>query len=150
MRKSKKQEILLSALKEIEKKKGYVTPKDFVDYSRPESSLTHKYFKWDDEKAAEKYRLWQARQLIAEVRVEYLGRVTDAYYNVTTIINSVPQQGYFSVAKVLSSDELYRKVLVEAIKELQYWQNKYKKISELKEVVNEKQLTKAKKKIGLI
>lgn len=51
-------------LREIEDRDGSVTPQAVVDDARPEDSLLHPVFEWDDEKAAEAYRIHQAGNFI--------------------------------------------------------------------------------------
>lgn len=45
---------------------------DVVDIARDESSPLHRYFEWDDDAAAEAYRLVQAAELIRRVRVHVI------------------------------------------------------------------------------
>jgi hypothetical protein len=42
-----------------------VTPHQLLEVATPKSSPIHKYFDWNDESAAHKYRLDQARGIIA-------------------------------------------------------------------------------------
>lgn len=46
---------------------GYVKPSVLVDAARPVDSPAHDAFEWDDSKAAEEYRLSQARNWIKNV-----------------------------------------------------------------------------------
>lgn len=66
---SKEIQKITVALQAIEKKFGCVTPDVVVKAATPSDSPLHKFFEWDDNAAAVKYRLWQARQLIAKVYV---------------------------------------------------------------------------------
>ena len=40
-------------------------PQKVVDYAKNKNTALHRRFDWDDGSAAEKYRLWQARQIIS-------------------------------------------------------------------------------------
>lgn len=126
-------------LQRISERDGILKPNMVVDEARAEDSPIHDLFDWNDTSAGEKYRLWQARQLIATVRVEYKDKEVDAYYNVQ--IETVPQQGYYSLEQVVSSEEIYQDVLRQAIKELTYWHDKYKELKELAGLVDEKMLS---------
>lgn len=133
---SKKEE-MRSALAELEGKNGVVTPQSLVEFARPESSPIHNSFDWDDENAAEKYRLMQARLIINNVKVAFKGRVTNKYWNAKVYV--APDKairGYFPVEKVASDEEMHRQVLERALKEIEYWQAKYKEIEELRDVVD--------------
>jgi len=48
---------------------GTLHPADIVEAARDPASPLHRMFNWDDSTAADEYRLWQARKLIARVRV---------------------------------------------------------------------------------
>jgi hypothetical protein len=48
---------------------GKLKPHDVVDAARYEDSPLHPAFEWDDSKAAEAHRLWQARTLIRSVEI---------------------------------------------------------------------------------
>lgn len=56
-------------IEHLEKKHGGVTRELFLEASRPEDSQTHNLFEWDDQKAAEKYRLYTAKSVIGALRV---------------------------------------------------------------------------------
>lgn len=62
--------VVQSALLMLEDRTGRLTPRAVVDAARDENHPLHGEFEWDDTVAAEAYRLDQARQLIADVRVE--------------------------------------------------------------------------------
>lgn len=56
-------------LGKIEKSYGSLTPEHILDAALPEASLFHSLFTWDDAKAANQYRLEQARRILNNVRV---------------------------------------------------------------------------------
>lgn len=56
-------------LQRIYKKNGRLHPPDVVAAAKNPKSALHAKFTWDNNEAADKYRIWQARQLIAEVWV---------------------------------------------------------------------------------
>jgi hypothetical protein len=47
-----------------------LTPQTVVSAATNPTSPLHNYFQWDDGKAADSYRLWQARQLIKSIKIE--------------------------------------------------------------------------------
>ena len=146
--KETQKEILLQTLREIETKTGMVTPRALVDKARASDSPLHGLFEWDNSRAADRYRLYQARQHISSVRVQFMGKETSAYWNATVEIEDVPVQGYFSTAQV-ASDEAIRSVVVkEAVQNIVHWQKKYKELKELAGVVNEKKLQRLRKSIS--
>lgn len=62
---------LRTELLKIREEHGKLTPALVVQVARDEDHPLHSHFEWDDTVAAERYRLHQARQVIATVRVVY-------------------------------------------------------------------------------
>jgi hypothetical protein len=56
-------------LQRIRSLSGKLLPPDVVEESRPRNAPLHPAFEWDDTTAGEKYRVFQARNLIKAVRV---------------------------------------------------------------------------------
>ena len=133
-----KKDIVLETLQGLVKD-GQIKPEDVISEAQAEDSPIHNSFEWDDTKAAQEHRLWQARQLIT-YKFEIEERQTQAYYNLNVTIDNVKMQGYFSKEKVLSDKDMYLTVLKDAIKEIKYWQKKYREIKELEGVINEEKL----------
>ena len=44
---------------------GILKPQNVLDYAKNKNTALHRKFEWDDRVAGEKYRLWQARQIIS-------------------------------------------------------------------------------------
>jgi len=65
---------LRSELMAVREKYGALTPANVVDAARAEDHPLHSRFEWDNDAAAHKYRLAQARQLIRVVRETYTDR----------------------------------------------------------------------------
>ena len=77
---------------------GKLRPVDVVDAARPATAPLHPLFTWDNKKAAEEHRLWQARQLIREVEVEIMGRSVHKYHTVQTIPK---ENSYYQAAEII-------------------------------------------------
>ncbi len=57
-------------IERIEQADGVVcTPRAVVDAARDETAVLHSLFEWDDERAAEEYRVEQARRIVSSIRV---------------------------------------------------------------------------------
>lgn len=135
-----RKKLIVEVLRMIEKRDGIITPTALVEEARPASSPIHEAFEWDDTRAAHAHRLSEARQHIQTVRVTLMGREMDGFHNVTVQINKMPTRGYVSAEKVMSKQDLQKQVISAAVREIQYWQTKYKEVSELEGVVNKKKL----------
>jgi len=128
-----KKKVIINVFKRLEKK-GMLFPKDVVVYARPVESEIHECFDWNNTSAAEKYRLWQARQLIASVRVEYLGKEFNGYYNAVIQVAEERTQAYFSKDKVANNEEIRQYVIEGILQEIKYWRMKYKEILDLAKI----------------
>lgn len=107
---------------------GFLRPARLVEWARsnPDSQL-HGRFEWDDSKAAEKYRLEQARQLIAiHVRDEEGNRST-----ISLVQDRNPDGGYRQLGAVMSNAELRQMAVRQAMREFRRWERRYKHLSEL-------------------
>ena len=65
-------------LERIREITGKLKPEDVVANAKSEQSPIHHAFEWDDSEAGEKYRVFQARNLIRAVRVVKESRCDDA------------------------------------------------------------------------
>ncbi len=100
-------------------------------------SPLHRYFEWDDQKAAHHYRLEQARRLIRSIEVvleDAKGKQVPmrAYYSVR---DSEGQRGYEAMQFVFSSPDLADQVIEEAHAQLEAWKVKYGRYTWAKGVI---------------
>lgn len=125
---------------EILKKKGYVTPQDMVEVSKPSNALLHPYFEWDNEVAGHEYRLWQAREMVRDLKCEFEGKQIHYCQNVVVKISGKSQRAYVTTVETLSKKELREQVLAYALRQLNYWVNQHKIYNELVGLVDTKKL----------
>jgi len=57
----------------IYKRDGFVKPSIVVQEATPKEAPLHGYFEWNNRKAADQHRLWQARHLIRVARIKTNG-----------------------------------------------------------------------------
>ncbi len=112
---------------------GRLNPKDVVDYAADPETHLHSRFTWDDTKAAEEYRLWQARRVISlEFEVIHLpDKSQETRLFVSLVEDRKPDGGYRLVTEVLSDAELRQKLIEEALGEFRRVRIKYSTIKEL-------------------
>lgn len=130
-------------LTKLEKKAGAITPNLVVDVAREEASPLHKYFEWDDGKAAEAHRLAQARQLIRSVSVvtieqeEQAPKMVRAFSNVNSIEGEGRFDGrvYRSTIKAMREDGYRQQILEKAYGELVSWRERYKHLEEFSNII---------------
>lgn len=118
------------ALGETLEKIGHsAKPEQLVDAARPKSSPIHSLFEWDDTAAAERYRLWQARNHINHLEVIVItnegDRSTKAFHSVVVQSGDTRERSYYSVEAVVEDEELNAQVIRKALAELNYWRSKY-------------------------
>lgn len=110
-----------------EKFNGSVTPKQLLEAASDASSPLHRYFEWDNNRAAEAYRLNQARSLIISVYVEADGkRPMREFLKVNLDTGPI----YTSADRVAESDDLVQQVIVAAYKDLLRWKDRYGRFCE--------------------
>lgn len=116
-------------LNEIEQQHGGILkPEHVVEFARNPETALHSRFQWDDDKAAEQYRLWQARMII-RVRVTVLPqskneRPVRAYVSLSTD-RSKEGGGYRPIATVLSDKDMREQLLADAVFEMKTFRRKY-------------------------
>ena len=114
---------------------GILLPENVVEEARRKSSPLHSRFEWDDDKAAHEYRIWQARQLIS-VTVSFLPSKTQSPERIWVSLKEDRKGagGYRPLVAVLSDADLRQQLLSDALEDLEFFQEKYKKLTELAEV----------------
>jgi len=122
-----------------EKNGGSLKPEVVVEEARDKNSVLHDYFQWDNKKAGERWRIFQARQLINHI--EYVIEYEEQEKTVPLFISIVrqdadekPRREYVSIDVVAKDKDLYELTLQEALKELMAWQMKYQNLKELREI----------------
>lgn len=116
------------------KKGGKLVPQDVVDDAENEASPLHKYFQWDDDKAANSYRKVQARNLIrciTIVKEELDNTPIPAFVHVSDGSGKNSDEGYLEIDVVISEGRYRRQKVNQAIDELFSWKEKYEMYSEL-------------------
>jgi len=148
-----KAELYGKALEDIEKKhNGILTPSVVLNEARNKSNPLHNYFNWNNNDAGEKYRLVQARLLINHIEIvivhEGTEKETRAYVNVSNVTEEGDKnQIYVTVERALTNKEYRRQTLANAIREAEYWKNKYKEFKELSSIFQAIKKTKIKFRI---
>lgn len=116
---------------------GVLKPEAVVDAARDEQSPLHDSFEWDDSKAAQSHRLWQARQLISVVvRYESVGNGNVAHRVFVSLTPDRKEggEGYRLATTVLSDAALRAQMLADARADMLRFRGKYKELEELARV----------------
>lgn len=107
-----------------------VKPEEIVDKARDESTELHKCFEWDDTKAAERYRLHQARQIVCHLIIKEVDNAPQKH-EVRVFYKTDNTEGYKSVEYIMRNENEYQKLLERALSELSSFKKKYSTLKEL-------------------
>ena len=107
-----------------------VKPEEIVDKARDENTELHKCFEWDDTKAAEKYRVYQARQIVCHLIVKEVDDEPQKQ-EVRFFYKTDSQEGYKPTSYIMRNKDEYHKLLDRALTELKAFQRKYSTLKEL-------------------
>jgi len=116
---------------------GVLRAVDVVEYARDPGTALYQRFEWNDTKAAEQYRLWQARELI---RVVVHTRPTnDASTRVYVSLADDRRNdggGYRTLDEVMRSKTMREALLKQAHADMVRFETTYRQLSELASVIS--------------
>lgn len=120
-------------LERITNKFGVLTPELVVEESRSETAVLHSCFEWDDQKAADKYRVVQAHQILRTITARIPSNEGAEPVAVRAFVHI--DGNYESVAKAIVVPDMYQSLLNDAMKEMESFRQKYRNIQELSGVI---------------
>jgi hypothetical protein len=132
----------VAELQRIQEKYGELTPKIVLEASRNPDALFHKYFEWNDTKAAEAHRLQQARILLNNVEIRVISSSKDVVIPVFEHVKTEKKNTYktFMSLETLElkhlKDRTRKEIKILAVK-LSKFEQFNKIVNMLEEVLNE-------------
>lgn len=118
---------------ELEKTVG-LTAENLLNANRNEDAPLHNEFEWDDQKAAEQHRLYQARHIINCLCVNVETDNSGACTQVRAFLKTTTCEPYQSIKAIVTSETSYFAMLERAKRELDSFVQKYNTLSELQPV----------------
>ena len=112
---------------------GKATPQVVLDSARDPSSPLHRFFEWDNNKAAEAYRVEQAAYLIRSIEVQYTGKKEDRV-RAFHVVTSDGSKGYVPLPVILERPDLANQLIQRARDEQASWARRYQSIRHAAEV----------------
>ena len=111
---------------------GVLNPADVAEESRDESAVLHNEFEWDDAKAADAYRYYQARHIIANVVVvqEPEADMENPRPPIRAYV-SVENRKFEPIKNVLVVEDKRNALLERAKDEMRWFMVKYETLTEL-------------------
>lgn len=125
---------------QMEKDYGEVTSIRVLEEARPEDSILHPIFEWDDTVAAERYRLEQARKLINNIEIEIEPTSDDDKPTTITAFVDVGESKrarYVNITTAFQNEEMKEVVFQNALNELKAFEEKYRKFTEFDRLFEE-------------
>jgi hypothetical protein len=112
-----------------------VTPQQIVDFAKNENTEIHECFTWDIEKAAEKYWLYEARQVVCNLVIKRVDKQGEEKPTSIRVFHKTDNEtGYKPTVLILKNADEYEKLLNRAKQELLAFKNKYSRLSELEKI----------------
>lgn len=113
---------------------GVIDPASVVEDARCPSSPLHDAFEWDHAIAAEKYRLHQARRLLASIEVTIEGdpeakepQTVRAFYHVDTPEHA---RSYVALETVRANSSYRDQIVEDALRRLRLWRDRFEQYTE--------------------
>ena len=112
-----------------------VSAEQIVNKARDEGTELHKCFEWDNDIAAEKYRLVQARYVVHHLVIEEKEVPTDRP-EIRFFVKTGNKEGYKETKIVVQKEDEYKALLARAWAELRAFKKKYSCLKELQEILD--------------
>ena len=124
---------------------GVLRPMDVVDFAADPQTALHEKFTWDDDEAAQQYRLWQARVLI-RVCVTVFSDDVEPMRAYVSLMEDRQEEGggYRTLITVLRNPKQRANLIAQAKKDMDRFEKKYRLLVELADVITA--MRKAKRK----
>lgn len=107
-----------------------ITQEKVLERAKDENSELHKCFEWNNDVAAEKYRIIQAGNVVRMLYIEPKGEDTPP----VRVLSRTSDTVYQPTRTFLTNTTEYEALLKRALSELESFRNKYKTLSELEQV----------------
>ena len=108
-----------------------ITPQEVLEKAKDESLELHKCFEWDNNAAAEKYRLQQARAIIINLVYVPKGKEEQP---VRCFQITAEKSVYQPTKRFLVQENQYQQLLARAKAELESFRRRYETVTELEKV----------------
>lgn len=118
-------------LKRLQDIHGTLSAEIVLNAARPKKSILHPIFEWDESKAAEKYRLYQARLLLNNIKIRI---VSDGEANEYSVFEVVCQKDGYKRIQTFDYDDV-EYVTSNITKALIYWKDKLQKYKNFETVL---------------
>jgi len=135
-------EVTGKELERIRKKYGTLNAKDVVEESKDPSSPLHRIFEWENDKAAESWRINQAKALIRSVVVVIEHKETPCKVRAFVSVADGPHNkaSYVPITEATSNGYAKKYLMNCAKHDMECFAAKYRTLSELDEIISKMKL----------
>lgn len=109
------------------------TPQNILEAAKNPDSELHKCFTWDNDTAAEKWRLHEARQVVCSLMIA--DKNNNQEPTNIRILHKTDSGGYKPIQFIVQHQSEYRQLLQRAFEELEAFKKKYASLSELETII---------------
>lgn len=120
--------------KELQSIGDKCTAEQVVEKAKDKNTELHKCFTWDNDIAAEKWRLHEARVLISNI-VYTQDKESNEPSKVRAIYFSDTEKSYKPISLIIQNKSEYEQLLERAYSELRSFKQKYSSLNELSEIM---------------
>ena len=111
------------------------TAEQIVNKARDENTELHKCFTWDNNEAAVKWRLHEARQIVCHLVIREEDRQSDRP-ELRFFHKAEKSEGYVPATTIFRNEDKYLQVVQNALAELRAFRRKYTFLSDRQEITN--------------
>jgi len=125
-----------SRINYLMEKRGFVTPQIVVEDAEKTTSPLHNYFTWNNDEAAVKWRIEQAKMLIRSIVVTVISDdkpEVRQFFSVTpsSEMRTEAKKVYVTLNTVMNDEAKKDEVIAYALRELRGWRERYAQYQEL-------------------
>ena len=114
----------------LENKLTYITAERVVEMALYPDSPLHSYFLWDDRKAAHQHRLWQARQLIASLKITVENMPDVSIRMMVSVPTDRGENGYQLLTEAMKNPDARKSLLDEMASRVEHWKSQVDLLSD--------------------
>lgn len=123
----------IKELERIESQYGALTPEHILDAAKPQDSIFHPLFTWDNKEAARLYRLQEARHLLNNIEVRVIHDGSERRIPVFEVVKRPEGRVYKHVDSFTKEDIL--QVKTDAVRAFNYWKSKLAVYKEFENII---------------
>lgn len=119
-----------------DREKSGLTGENVLKYAINPRNPLHKLFDWDNSIASEKWRLYQAYQIVNKIKVVIEGKLYNGFESLKVEVDNEFLREYKPMLEIRNDKELREQLIQTALIYLNSWKIKYQNIVELKPLVS--------------